>query len=125
MNNLQSEFESAIKVFNPTKEGRREFRIMTQLGALDVQLFDDKNGAWIAAIWDDLDKAKAYLDKNTFSANRRLNHFSGKWNWHWAEQAPNWKECRKAERIEAGKKMIVAFLDEVKSLQEQPKERQG
>jgi hypothetical protein len=113
---LHSEFESAIGVFNPTREGRREFRIMTQSGALDVQLYDDKNGAWIAAIWDDVKKAAAYLDAKTFSAGRRLNHFSGKWNWHWSEQTPDWKGCRKAERVVAGRKMIVAFVDEVGSL---------
>jgi len=116
---LCAEFESAIGGFNPTCEGRRDCRIMTRLGALDVSLQDGDDQPWIAAIWDDVEKAKAQfgVGRNAIEAQQhRLNPFVGKWNWHWFQYWPYQLKSRKADRIEAGRKMIAAFAEKVREL---------
>jgi hypothetical protein len=116
---LKVEFETAIGAFKPTREGRRDFRIMTKLGALDVSLHDDDDQPWIAAVWDDVERARAHFGvEKTFLAvtMNRLNPFSGKWNWHWFQQRPYRERNRKADRIEAGRKMIAAFVEKVQGL---------
>lgn len=59
------------------------FVIETVVGQLVIRIFDD----WVACRFLDVEKAKT---KFTISscAGGRLNHFSGKWNWHWFDVAP-------------------------------------
>ena len=116
---LCAEFETAIAGFKPTREGRREFRIMTKLGALDAHFYDESDGPWIAAIWDDVEKAKAQfgVEKTMIAASmNRLNPWSGKWNWHWFQYWPYQLKSRKADRVDAARKMIAAFVEKVQAL---------
>ena len=116
---LKVEFETAIAGFKPTRDGRREFRIMTRLGALDVSLHDADDEPWLAAIWDDVEKARAHfgVGRNAIEAQQhRLNPFVGKWNWHWFQYWPYQLKSRKADRVDAGRKMIAAFVEKVKEL---------
>jgi hypothetical protein len=115
--NLSVEFEAAIGVFKPTREGKRDYRIKTKLGALDVSLHEGDDQPWLAAIWDDVEKARVHFGvKKVLPQLNRLNPYSGKWNWHWFQQWPQGNKARKADRIEAGRKMIAAFVEEVKEL---------
>ena len=116
--NLRAEFESAIAVFAPIREGQREFRIQTRLGALDVELHDDGKGlggTWIAAVWDDLERAIEHFGRPLPLSSDRLG-MTGKWNWFWFEQEPRWRHCTRAETVEAGRRMIAEFVEAVKRL---------
>jgi len=114
---LSVEFEAAIGDFKPTREGKRDYRIMTRLGALDVTLYEGDDQPWLAAIWDDVEKARVHFGVNKVLPQLdRLNPYSGKWNWHWFQQWPQEIKARKADRIAAGRQMIAAFVEEVREL---------
>jgi len=116
---LSVEFEAAIGAFKPTREGKRDYRIMTRLGALDVTLHEADDQPWLAAIWDDVEKAKAHFGVKKvlpLLMEERFNPYSGKWNWHWQGFWPHGIKARKADRIESGRKMIAAFVGEVNKL---------
>jgi hypothetical protein len=114
---LSVEFEAAIGAFKPTREGKRDYRIMTRLGALDVTLHEADDQPWLAAIWDDVEKARVHFGVNKVLPQLdRLNPYSGKWNWHWQGFWLHGIKACKADRIESGRKMIAAFAKEVKEL---------
>ena len=113
---LRAEFEAAIGRFNPTREGRRDFRIKTSLGPLDVCIYVEKDGSWIAAVWDDVDAVANHFGVKSFMSGDRLNPCSGKWNWHWLQFWPCGIKALKADREEAGRKMIAAFVKKVEEL---------
>lgn len=56
-------------------------RIETTLGLLHVSPHDD----WIATRFDDVDRAKSVLGSGR---DGRLNPYSGKWNFHFADGTP-------------------------------------
>ena len=110
---LRAEFEEAVGRFNPVREGTREFRIATKIGLLDVRLYDDRDGAWIAARWSDSKAAAKHFGVKSFMSGDRLNPCSGKWNWHWWEFWPHGIKSKAADRRQAGQQMIVAFVQQL------------
>jgi len=112
---LQDEFALALAPFNPVKGEHRDWRIQTAIGPLEVTLYDkDGQGPWIACAFLDVEKARLHFGVSPSDFFKfRLNPYSGKWNFHCEEWA-----CRvrpsKADKQAAGRRMISAFIEEVK-----------
>lgn len=59
-------------------DSRPEYKINTILGELFIHIQDD----WVHCCFENVDAAKRHFGVTGISANRRLNPYSGKWNWH-------------------------------------------
>lgn len=62
--------------FQRTPGSSRDYQVETPAGPLAVSIYDD----WLACVFDNVELA---LTKNLGGS---LNQFSGKWNWHGADQ---------------------------------------
>lgn len=104
---LNTEFQTAITKFNPTKGELYKWRIETNAGPLEID-FMYGNEPWIACRFVDVDKAK-----RRFNLGQRLNNYSGKWNWYAFEFCPDaklfWKVSA-SDAYAAGQKMIEEFF---------------
>lgn len=111
---LHEEFAAAMAPFRPGRGDLRDLCIATGIGPLELMLYDsDAAGPWIAAVFIDVDRAREHFGARPGDHSTRLNPYSGKWNWHCHEFAPRARRHSRAERQDAGRKMIAAFVRDV------------
>jgi hypothetical protein len=66
-----------LQVIGAREAGPYGWQIDTLGGLLDIKPYDD----WVACRFDDVERATANVRFGS------LNHYSGKWNWHFLNQA--------------------------------------
>lgn len=95
-----------LKLVEVPSNWRPTFTAQTICGPLTITPLDN----FIACRFEDVEKAKAHFGVRDYDVGaKRLNPFSGKWNWHWFEGAAYKTRPSKAH-VKAGIDAVLKTL---------------